>query len=257
VTDVLMTGGDPLIMNVEQLTRYIEPLLSSSLETVRIIRIGTKALSYWPQRFVSDRDADDILRLFERIIGSGKQLAIMAHFSHPRELTPRIAQEAVQRIRQTGATIRCQAPLIRHINDSAKIWADLWRDCLDLGIIPYYMFVERDTGPKHYFEVPLARAYQIFRDASAQCSGLAHTVRGPTMSATPGKVVVSGVAMIGEEQVFILKFLRARNPAWAGASFFARFDPEATWLTDLRPALGKERFFFEEEVNSPWQQPER
>jgi hypothetical protein len=63
--------------------------------------------------------------------------------------------------------------------------------------------------------------------------------------------------MIGEEQVFILKFLRARNPAWAGTSFFARFDPEATWLTDLRPALGKERFFFEEEVNSPWQQPER
>lgn len=54
----------------------------------------------------------------------------------------------------------------------------MWKRQVQLGIIPYYMFVERDTGAKRYFEVPLARAFQIYRDAIRQVSGLARTVRG-------------------------------------------------------------------------------
>ncbi|NIP76191.1 MAG: lysine 2,3-aminomutase, partial [Xanthomonadales bacterium] len=90
------------------------------------------------------------------------------------------------------------------------------------------MFVERDTGARDYFEVPLARALQIFRGAYRQVSGLARTVRGPSMSATPGKVLVDGVTSVAGERVFILKFLRGRDPSWVGKPFFARFDPDAT-----------------------------
>jgi hypothetical protein len=107
------------------------------------------------------------------------------------------------------------------------------------------MFVERDTGPQNYFSVPLARTLEIFQEAYRRLSGLGRTVRGPTMSATPGKVLVDGVARLNGERVFALRFLQARNPEWVGIPFFARFDREATWLDDLEPAFGGRKFFFE------------
>ena len=245
VTSVLFTGGDPLVMKASVLRRYLEPLLDPALEHVASIRIGTKAPAYWPYRFVTDPDARDLLTLFEEVRNSGRHLALMAHYSHPRELEPPIAHEALRHIQDSGATVRCQAPLIRHVNDCADTWAEMWRRQVRLGAVPYYMFVERDTGPKNYFGVPLARAAEIFHEAYRQVSGLGRTVRGPSMSATPGKVLVSGVTTIGCEKVFVLKFLQARDPEWVGRPFFAKFDPDAVWLDDLVPAFGQEEFFFE------------
>jgi hypothetical protein len=170
----------------------------------------------------------------------------MAHYSHPRELETGVAQAAIRRVLDTGAVIRCQAPVVRHVNDNPRTWSELWRTQVALGMVPYYMFVERDTGPKNYFEVPLARAFSIFTAAYSQLSGLGRTVRGPSMSATPGKVVVEGVADIHGEKVFVLKFLQARDPSWVNRPFFAKYDPAATWLDDLRPALGQSEFFFEQ-----------
>jgi hypothetical protein len=127
-------------------------------------------------------------------------------------------------------------------------------------MVPYYMFVERDTGPQDYFAVPLARAHEIFRDAYASVSGLCRSVRGPSMSATPGKVCVDGIAEVAGERVFVLRMLQARDPALVGRPFFAHFDPRAVWLTDLEPAFA-DRFPFEtdpyvissSELPGPWQ----
>jgi len=245
VTSVLFTGGDPMVMKSRVLRRYVEPLLDPALEHLVSIRIGTKSPAYWPYRFVTDDDADELLRLFEQVRRAGRHLAVMAHYSHPRELETPIAQTAVRRINRTGATVRCQAPLIRHVNDSAAVWAEMWSRQVRLGAVPYYMFVERDTGPKDYFEVPLARAHGIFTEAFRSVSGLARTVRGPSMSATPGKVLIDGVSTIRGEKVFVLRFLQGRDPDWVGRPFYARFDPRATWLDQLRPAFGEKEFFFE------------
>ena len=243
-TSVLITGGDPMIMGAAVLRRYVEPLLEPGLEHIESIRIGTKSLSYWPQRFVTDPDACDTLRLFEEVSAAGKTLALMAHFSHPRELEPTLVTTAVGRIRSAGAVIRTQAPLIRSINDDAACWARMWRAQLRLGMVPYYMFVERDTGPQGYFAVPLARAADIYRDAYSSVSGLCRTVRGPSMSATPGKVCVDGVVEIAGQKVFALHMIQSRDPSQVGRPFFAEYDPTAVWLTDLRPAFA-DRFPFE------------
>jgi KamA family protein len=248
VTDVLITGGDPLVMNARSLEEYIAPLLVPELAHVENIRIGTKSVAYWPQRFVTDRDADDLLRLFEKVVAAGRNLAIMGHYSHPKELEPQVAQQAVRRIIGTGATLRMQAPLIKHVNDDSRAWSRLWTLGTRLGGIPYYMFVERDTGPADYFRLPLAQAYEIFRDAYQAVSGLSRTVRGPSMSAFPGKVMIDGVVTIGGEKVFALQFLQARNAAWARRPFYARFDPEATWFDQLVPAFGEKTFFFQQEA---------
>jgi KamA family protein len=246
VSSVLITGGDPMIMGAGVLRQYIEPLLDPQLEHIESIRIGTKSLAYWPQRFVTDPDADDTLRLFEQVAAAGKTLALMAHFSHPRELGPEQVAVAVDRIRSAGAVIRTQAPLIRSINDDAETWRTMWRTHLRMGMVPYYMFVERDTGPQGYFAVPLARAAEIYRDAYSSVSGLCRTVRGPSMSATPGKVCIDGVAEIAGRRVFALHMIQARDPSLVGRPFFAEFDRDAVWLTDLRPAFAS-RFPFEPE----------
>jgi KamA family protein len=238
VTSVLITGGDPMIMGEAVLRRYIEPLLRDPrLAHVDSIRIGTKSLAYWPQRFVTDPDADATLRLFQQVTDTGRTLAVMAHFSHPRELEPPLLATAVSRINSTGAVIRTQAPLIRSINDDPEAWRSMWRTQVRMGMVPYYMFIERDTGPQDYFAVPLARAYEIFRDAYQGVSGLCRTVRGPSMSATPGKVGVDGVTTIAGLKVFVLRMIQARDPKLVGTPFFARFDPAATWLTDLEPVF--------------------
>ena len=243
VRDVLITGGDPLIMRTNILKNYVAPLLK--IDSLRSIRIGTKALAWWPYRFVTDNDADDLLKLFEQVVHSGKHLALMAHYSHPRELSTRISDLAIRRIQQTGATIRSQAPLIHNVNDYSDIWAAMWQKQVDLGIIPYYMFVERDTGPQQYFEVPLYRALDIFTRGTRQVSGLGRTARGPSMSCAPGKVLVDGVAEIEGEKVFVLKFIQGRDPKWTNRIFFAHYDEAASWIDDLEPAFS-DRFFFED-----------
>jgi len=250
VTSVLITGGDPMIMSAAVLRRYIEPLLDPSLDHVESIRIGSKSLAYWPQRYVTDPDADDTLRLFGEVARAGRTLALMAHYSHPRELEPRVTAEATRRVRDTGAVIRTQAPLIRSVNDTAGTWRAMWRSQVRAGMVPYYMFVERDTGPQDYFAVALARAHQVFRDAYAGVSGLCRSVRGPSMSATPGKICVDGIADVAGMRVFVLRMLQARDPSLVGRPFFARFDPQATWLTDLEPAFA-DRFPFEADDFTP------
>lgn len=249
VTDLLMTGGDPMIMKTAVLRRYIEPLLS--IDSLQTIRIGSKALGYWPQRFVTDEDADDLLRLFDQIVKSGRHLALMGHFSHPVEFSTKIVRDAILRIRQTGANIRMQSPIIRHVNDDAAAWAELWQTGVRLGCIPYYMFVERDTGAKRYFDLPLVRAWDIYRHAYTQVSGLARTVRGPVMSCFPGKVHMLGPMQVGNEQALAFQYLQARNPELTRRPFFAKYDAQASWYDHLVPFSEADRAFFPKQNGSP------
>lgn len=143
----------------------------------------------------------------------------------------------------------------------------------ELGIIPHYLFIEQDTGPRHYFSVPLARAYEIYKEACelpvydcnllflmskllvSRVSGIARTAHGPTMCPSPGKIQILGITHVPQpggqnssmSKVFVLRFLRARNPAWVKEVFFAEFDDKAVWFDDLKPAFGAASFFFEDE----------
>jgi KamA family protein len=250
ITDVLFTGGDPLIMKTKILEAYIRPLLEANLNNLRHIRIGTKALAYWPFRFLTDDDADDLLKLFKDVKLAGKHLAFMAHFNHPEELEHTAVANAIERILETGAVIRTQSPVLKHINDSPEIWAEMLKKQVRLGCIPYYMFVARNTGADHYFSIPLVDVWKIFRGAYQLVSGICRTVRGPSMSCLPGKMQILGVNEIGNEQVFTLRFIQGRHPDWVAKSFFAKYDEYATWYTDLKPALGEEKFFFQDELDN-------
>ena len=250
ITDLLMTGGDPMVMRTKKLREYLEPLTDPKYDHVQTIRIGSKSLTFWPYRYITDPDADELLALLEKLVKAGKHVSFMAHFNHPQEMRTEVCHEAIRRIRAVGVQIRCQAPLLNHLNDDPQAWAFMWQEQVRLGMVPYYMFVERDTGAKRYFEVPLYRCWEIFRDAYKQVSGLARTVRGPSMSAGPGKVEVQGVSEVAGEKVFVLRFIQARNPEWVQRPFFAKYDETATWLNDLQPAFGEEKFFWQDEYEA-------
>lgn len=245
ISDILFTGGDPLFMKTKVLAGYIDSLLEADLPNLRTIRIGSKALAYWPYRFLSDNDSDALLDLFEKIVANGKHLAIMAHFNHPRELQTDAVKKASARIRATGAQIRTQSPVMNHINNNPDVWARMWQKQVEMGMIPYYMFIARNTGAQHYFSIPIEEAWNTFRKAYQQVSGLARTVRGPVMSCMPGKIQVLGVDEVLGEKVFVMRALQNRNPNHVMRPFFAKYDEDAIWYTDLEPAFGKEKFFVE------------
>jgi KamA family protein len=248
ITDVLFTGGDPMVMTYTKLKAYLEPLLDPKFDHIKNIRIGTKSLSYWPYRFVTDKDADAIIELFDRVMSSGKHLAIMGHFSHYVELETKIVKKAIRRLRKIGVKIRTQSPVIKHVNEDSEIWSRMWQEQVNLGLIPYYMFVERNTGAQEYFEIPLYKVFEIYKNSFKTVSGLTRTARGPVMSATPGKVAIEGISKINDEKVFVLNLLQARNPDWVKRPFFAKYNEDATWFTDLEPAFGEDKFFFEDEL---------
>jgi len=248
VTDVLLTGGDPLVMRTDLLASYLEPLLEPGRKHVDTIRIGTKALSFWPYRLLAGPEADSLLRLLERLTAAGKHVAMMLHLSHPAELKTDAVKAALSRLASTGAVLRAQAPVVRHVNDDPNTWAELWQAEVRNGVVPYYMFVERDTGARRYYGLPLARAAEIYRGALQQVSGIGRTARGPVMSATPGKVVIDGVVDLECGPAFALRMLQARRPELVGRPFFAAYDPHAQWWDDLRPYGARDREFFGQDL---------
>ena len=251
ISDILFTGGDPMIMKASLFATYIDKLLDADLPNLKTIRIGTKALSYWPYKFTSDNDHEETLETFRRIKSKGIHVALMGHFNHLAELKTDSVKLAIEKVRETGVQIRTQSPLLTNINDDANMWAQMWQKQVELGCIPYYMFVVRDTGAQHYFGVSLVKAHEIFQQAIQKVSGLARTVRGPSMSATPGKVQVDGVTEVNGTKVIVLRMLQGRNPEWVNRPFFAKYDENAIWLDDLQPAFG-ERFFFEDELETKY-----
>merc|ERR1719191_1598602 len=101
VSDILFTGGDPMFMKTRMLKQYFEPFKDPNfLPHIKNLRIGTRALTFWPQRFTTDDDADACMTLFREVkeIG-GRHIAIMAHLGHKRELSTDKVREAIQRLR--------------------------------------------------------------------------------------------------------------------------------------------------------------
>ena len=245
ITDLLFTGGDPMVMKTKMFEQYIDAIFEANIPNLKTIRIGTKTLSYWPYRYTTDEDAQQLLNVFEKITNKGLNLSIMAHFNHINEMKTDAMAEAVKNIRKTGAVIRTQSPIMKHINNDGDMWARMWRKQVDMGMIPYYMFIARETGAQEYFAVSLEDAYNIYRKAYTQVSGVCRTVRGPSMSADPGKVQISGITEINGEKVFVLNFIQARNTDWVGKPFFAKYDSKALWLDDLQPAFA-DKFMYDE-----------
>jgi len=231
ITNVLLTGGDPLLMAPAKLLGIVRAV--RDIPHVRIVRIGSKMPAFNPWVIL---DHPELLEGLGELSTPERRIYLMTHFDHPRELTEP-ARTALDQVLHAGVIATNQCPLIRGVNDDPDTLAELWRELSFLGVPPYYLFQGRPTEGNEPYELPLARTFQIFDAARRKVSGLAGRAR-LVMSHETGKVEVLGL----DDRRFYFRYHRAKDPADAGRFFACERDDEACWLDDLvaSPGFGDE-----------------
>ena len=224
VTNVLLTGGDPLMLSTRRLQRIIASLWE--IPHVRIVRIGSKMPAFNPFRISDDEELLDSLEHYGR---GHLTFYLMAHFDHPRELTP-AAAEALRRLQSVGVQMVNQCPLVRGVNDDVATLQELFRRLSHLGCPQYYLFQGRPTAGNVPYQLPLVRAARLFKEACAGVSGLARRAR-LVMSHETGKIEIVAV----DEHRIYLRYHRAARPADQGRFMVCRRDDQALWLDELVP----------------------
>lgn len=185
ITDVLLTGGDPLTLPTPVLEGILDQVLS--IPHVRTVRIGSKMPAFNPYRIIDDSRLQSALAT---VVRSGRSLYVSTHFDHAREITLE-AKEAIHLLRATGAMCVNQCPMCRGINDSVAALSELFQACTDIGCPQYYVFQCRPTLGNAPFVIPLSEAFGIFDEARTRVSGLSRRARF-CMSHERGKIEIVG-----------------------------------------------------------------
>ncbi len=160
VRDVLLSGGDPLLLTDKELHRILTEL--RSISHVEIIRIGTRVPCTLPQRVTAD--LANLLRGFH-------PLFINTHFNHPDEITPE-ATLACSRLADAGIPLGCQTVLLKGVNDDARIIRKLMQKLLTVRIRPYYLFQADQAKGTAHFWTPLQKGLDIVSKLQGHTTGL-------------------------------------------------------------------------------------
>ena len=227
VSNVLLTGGDPLIMATRRLREIISQL--REIDHVKILRIGSKMPAFNPFRVLDDPELQSVFREFST---PDRRIYAMCHFDHPRELTPE-ARAGIAKLLECGVICINQCPIIRGINDDPKTLSRLFSELSYIGCPQYYLFQGRPTAGNEPYEVPIVEAWNAFNQAICSESGLAARPRY-SMSHASGKVEVQAV----DERHIYLRYHRSKYAQNSGRFFICHRDDNAFWLDNLRPIEG-------------------
>ncbi|MEM7476470.1 MAG: KamA family radical SAM protein [Planctomycetota bacterium] len=221
VTDVLLTGGDPLLMTPKRLADILAEIYE--IDHIRVIRMGSKIPAFDPARLLTDKFLD----VMDRYADAGKKIYLMAHFDHPRELTS-LAREAIAELLKRGVAAVNQCPLIRGVNDSSDVLAELYEELAGMGCRQYYLFQGRPTEGNMPYELPITTGWHLHQEAVKQVSGLGRTARF-SMSHDTGKIEIVGV----DDNHIYLRYHQAKDPAQQGQFMVAERDDNAYWFDQL------------------------
>lgn len=222
VTNVLLTGGDPLLMSTRRIGEIFEQL--RAIPHVKIIRLGSKMPAFDPFRILNDEALQAEFRKFST---ADKRIYLMAHFDHPRELTEQAVDGLACAI-ECGLICLNQCPLIRGINDDPDVLAELYSKLSYIGVPPYYLFQGRPTVGNEPYELPIVRGWQIFQSAIQRGSGLARRAKF-CMSHETGKIEVLAV----DDRQIYLRYHQAKNEENFGRFIVCQRDDEAYWFDQL------------------------
>ena len=228
LTNILVTGGDPLMLSTRRLEELVRQL--QEIEHVHVIRIGTKMLAFNPYRILDDPSLPEMI---ERYSTAEKKIYIMTQFNHPRELTD-VSTEAVHTLIRAGAIIANQTPMIRGVNDDPETLSTLFKKLSFIGAIPYYVFQCRPTSGNKTFAIPVEEAYQIFQRSLKDCSGLAKRAR-LIMSHSTGKIEIVGMT---DEHIFF-RYHQSPDPEQVGSFMVFKRNPDAYWFDDYHELVAE------------------
>jgi KamA family protein len=224
ISNVLLTGGDPLLMSTRRLVEIFDAL--RKIPHVRIIRIGSKMPAFDPWRILRD---EELQAAFRKYSEPARRIYLMAHFDHPRELTePAVA--GIDAFIRSGVICVNQCPMIAGINDDPTVLTELYQRLAWAGCPPYYLFQGRPTAGNEPYAVPIVRGFRIFHEANLTGSGLARRPRY-VMSHETGKIEILAV----DDEHIYLRYHRAKNEADRGRFMIYKRDDEACWMDDLEP----------------------
>ncbi len=225
VCNVLLTGGDPLILGTTRLEYIFTEL--RKIPHVHTIRIGTKMPAFNPWRVLDDPKLVDLISAHSN---NDFRIYIIAHFDHPRELTEP-AIRGMDVLMRAGAIPVNQCPIVMGVNDDADVLGELFRKLEFIGIPPYYIFQGRPTAGNLPYEVPIVRGNALVEKARTMASGLGRRARH-SMSHDLGKIEIVG---IDKEHIY-MRFHQARFREDDGRFLIAKRDDEAYWLDGLEPS---------------------
>ncbi len=161
VRDVLLSGGDALLVSDERLDWLLGELFS--IPHVEIVRLGTRAPVTLPQRITPE--------LCE-ILGKYPSVWLNTHFNHPKEITPE-AKKAMNMLACAGIPLGNQSVLLRRVNDCPVIIKNLCHELLKIKTRPYYLYqCDLSFGLEH-FRTSVARGIEIIEMLRGHTSGLA------------------------------------------------------------------------------------
>lgn len=259
--EILLSGGDPMVLNNSRLGAWLGALAESGIES---IRIGTKEMAFYPQRF-----DDAFLNMLDRFHETWPQVGLhfMVHFEHPDEFLAKDedsnyvvdSQGFKQWVPDTGKamrnlvsrgwlTVENQAPIIKGINDDPDALRILQRELKRAGAENHYFFCGRDIVAYRAFNIPIEKAWQILNESQKGLSGIEAHAR-LSITHYKGKTEVNAVTnepipgLAGSENgVVIFKILRNAGPAPdRGKVCIVARNPEALWFDDY-----KDRVLFDE-----------
>lgn len=160
IEEVILSGGDPLMLSTAKLARLIDPL--SRIRHFRRLRIHSRVPVTLPARI----DA----RFCEWLAGLDRQVVVVVHANHAREFDADVA-DGLARLHRAGATVLNQAVLLAGVNDAPEPLAELMETGFAAGAIPYYLhLLDRVSGSAH-FEVPRERAVRLVREIRRRLPG--------------------------------------------------------------------------------------
>ncbi len=228
INNVLLTGGDSLILATSKLRMIIQRL--REIEHVKIIRLGYKIPVFNPMRIYEDETLLDVIRENST---SDKRIYVMAHINHPREITLE-AKRGFEALHDAGAIVVNQTPVLKGINDDPNVLGELLDKLSWAGVTPYYFFINRPVAGNQDFVLPLERVYHIVEQAKSRTSGLGKRVR-LSMSHTSGKIEILAI----NNGKAYLKYHQSRDGQY-GQFMILDCPREAAWFDELP---GSERFW--------------
>ncbi len=223
VDNVLISGGDPVILPTSMIARYLKKF--SSIDHVKFIRFGTKIPVVLPQRIIYD---EKLLSLLREYSSSTKRIYFITQYNHPKEIT-NTSVAAIDKLINAGVILKNQTVLLKGVNDDPFIMTDLQNRLTAIGISPYYVFQYRPVKrAKKKFQVPLLTGCNIIEHSKCLMSGPSKKFKY-VMSHKSGKIEIIGK----QDNSIILKYHQARNKKQIGNIFRKKLNPHACWLEDL------------------------
>lgn len=221
INNVLLTGGDSLMLSTKRLRNIIEQL--REIDHVKIIRLGSKLPVFNPMRIYQDEELLDLIRTYST---PEKRIYVMAHVNHPNEITDE-ARKAFDALHEAGAIVMNQTPVLKGINDDPNALAELLDKLSWTGVHPYYFFINRPVAGNYDFVHPLKTVYEIVEEAKAKTSGLGKRVR-LAMSHSSGKIEILAI----KDGKAYLKYHQAKHGNY-GEVMVLDCPDDATWFDEL------------------------